>query len=792
MNLTEIMSSKTLIFDGAMGTMLQQRGLNLGELPELLNLSHPEVVTQIHREYVEAGADVITANTFQAHELKLGGHSVEAVVAAGVACAKNAGARLVALDVGPLGQLLEPSGNLTFEQAYSVFKRQIIAGEKAGADLVIIETISDLYEAKAAILAAKENTNLPVFCTMTFQEDGRTFLGCDPISAVFTLQGLGVDALGVNCSQGPDKLGAVVDAMIKYARVPVILQANAGLPVSRDGKDIYEMQAEQYAELCADMAAKGVRVIGGCCGTTPAYIRLIAEKLADRLPVPVSPVPATVCTSGTVAVVLDRRTTEIGERLNPTGKKKLQAALRSGDMAYLAKEAIAQVDAGARVLDVNVGLPELDEPAVMANVVRKLQSVVTAPLQIDSAGPAAIEAGLRVYNGKPIINSVNGQAQSMTAIFPLAKKYGALVIGLTLDENGIPPTARGRLEIARRIRDTALSHGIPPQDLLIDCLVLTASAQQDQVKETLEAIRLVKQELGLKTVLGVSNVSFGLPERELLNSVFLAAALGAGLDAAIINPSAAKYREVLDTYRVLSGEDRDAVYFVEKYQHTVKTPVVKKTPVKDTGSAGDIIRDIIVQGRPDESAAAVRKMLETAEPLEIVDGGFIPALDVVGQRFATGEIFLPQLMQSAQAVQNGFGVIKAYVKDSGKAPVSKGTIVMATVHGDIHDIGKNIVCMVLESYGYEVVDLGKDVPAEQVVAAVTAHDAKLLGLSALMTTTVQSMKQTIEAVREAGLGCKIMVGGAVLSEAYAQFVGADFYAKDAMDSVGIANGVFEG
>jgi len=694
MNVLKWMKDNILIFDGAMGTMLQQRGLKLGSLPELLNLTNPELIINIHKEFVLAGANVVSANTFQAHELKLGEHSVEKVVEAAVKNAKASGARFVALDVGPLGQLLEPLGTISLERAYEVFKRQMVAGEKAGADLIIIETISDLFEAKAAILAAKENTSLPIFCTMTFQEDGRTFLGCDPLTATITLQGLGVDALGVNCSLGPDKLAPAVETILRYSRVPVILQANAGLPVQRDGEAYYEMQAAQYADFVVPMVQNGVRIVGGCCGTTPEHIRLIKEKLDGVVPATTEPLRISACTSGNKTVILDDTVTEIGERLNPTGKKKLQAALRSGDMTYLMNEAISQVDAGAQVLDVNVGLPELDEPAVMAKVIRELQGVITAPLQIDSASPAAIETGLRVYNGKPIINSVNGKQESMKAIFPLAKKYGALIVGLTLDEDGIPPTARGRLEIARRMRDTAINYGLPPEDLLIDCLVLTASAQQEQVHETLNAIRLVKAELGLKTVLGVSNVSFGLPERELINAAFLAAALGAGLDAAILNSLSAKYREVLDAFRVINNEDKDAEHFIKKY-----TRETKEEPVKQ--AAGEVsLSKIIIQGRKDEAAAVIKKMLETTKPLDIIDNEFIPSLNAVGKQFERGEIFLPQLMQSAQAVQNGFAVIKDYMSQTGEKRMPKGRIIMATVHGDIHDIGKNIVSMILESYGY--------------------------------------------------------------------------------------------
>lgn len=810
MNVLEWIKDQILIFDGAMGTMLQKRGLAAGALPELLNLTDHDTVLQIHKDYVFAGADVVTTNTFQAHELKLQGHSVEEVVAAGMRCARASGARFVALGVGPLGQLMKPLGTIGFERAYEVYRRQMIAGEASGADLILIETISDLYEAKAAILAARENTGLPVFCTMTFQEDGRTFLGCDPLTAVITLQGLGVDALGANCSLGPDKLGSVMKTMLKYSHVPVMVQANAGLPVYRDGEAHYEMLPESYADWAAEMVCDGVRIVGGCCGTSPEHIRAIKEQLGERhrgwfLVSGQASTPRTTpcvvrvsaCTSGNRTVVLDGAVTEIGERLNPTGKKKLQAALRSGDMAYLIKEAIAQVEAGAQILDVNVGLPELDEPAVMAKVVCELQEVVYAPLQIDSSNPAAIEAGLRVYNGKPIINSVNGKRESMERIFPLAKKYGALVVGLTLDENGIPATAQGRLEIARRIRDTAARYGIPQEELLIDCLVLTASAQQEQVKETLTAIHLVKSELGLKTVLGVSNVSFGLPERELINAAFLAAALGAGLDAAILNPISERYRQVLDAYRVLNNEDKDARQFIEKY---------REAETQENTTQGDrllvldntrnlslcVVHEIISQGRKEEAAAAVSELLKTVAPLEVIDNAFIPALNAVGKRFELGEIFLPQLMQSAQAVQNGFRIIKERMRSTGQKQVEKGRILMATVHGDIHDIGKNIVGMILESYGYEILDLGKDVPAETIVEAIRCNQIRLVGLSALMTTTVKSMKDTITSAREAKLDCSFFVGGAVLNAEYATFVGAEYYAKDAMESVTIAERFFAG
>ena len=786
MKLSNLLQNQVLIFDGAMGTMLQKKGLAPGALPELLNLTDPETVTEIHREYVEAGADIITANTFQAHELKLKHESVEDIVSAGIACVKASGAKFAALDVGPLGQLMEPMGTLRFDDAYKAYRRQMIAGEKAGADIIIIETMSDLYEAKAAILAAKENTNLPVICSMTFQEDGRTFVGCDPLTAVITLQGLGVDALGVNCSLGPESLAPVVHTMLHYSRVPVIVQANAGLPVINDGVTTYETSPEDYAAHVIELVRRGVRIIGGCCGTSPEFIRLLRDGINGIDLTAILPQRISACTSATRTIVLDSATTAIGERLNPTGKKKMQTALRNGDMGYLLGEAIAQTEAGAQVLDVNVGLPDLNEAAVLTALIKEVQGIVNTPLQIDSTDPAAIEAGARACNGKPIINSVNGKREVMEQIFPIAKKYGALVIGLTLDESGIPPTAQGRLEIARNIRDTALDYGIPEEDLIIDCLVLTASAQQSQVKETLAAIRLVKAELGLKTVLGVSNVSFGLPGREAINAAFLAAALGAGLDAAILNPLSARYREVLDIYRVLNDEDKNAEDYIGKHATDDK----KAAPKTTAETEGLSLAQIIEQGRKAQSAAAVKKLLCEMPPVKIIDNEFIPALNRVGKRFERGEIFLPQLMQSAGAVQNGFAVIKDYMQNSGEVRESKGKILLATVHGDIHDIGKNIVGMMLESYGFDVIDLGKDVPAGAVVGAIKQHNVKLVGLSALMTTTVKSMKDTIAMARAEGLDCSFIVGGAVLNEEYTSYVGAEFYAKDAMESVAIANRFF--
>ena len=783
MNIRDALQTELLFFDGAMGTMLQSRGLTAGQLPELYNLTHPDLVTDIHRAYVTAGADIITSNTFQAHELKLGEHSVEEIVAAAIACARAAMPRFVALDVGPLGQLMEPMGTVRFEQAYEVFRRQMMAGEAAGADLILIETISDLYEAKAAVLAAKENTNLPIFCSMTFQADGRSFVGCDPLTAVLTLQGLGIDALGVNCSMGPDALRPVVETMLAHARVPVLLQANAGLPTICDGHSCYHLTVDDYAEQVVAMVDQGVSIVGGCCGTTPEHIHLLKALLCDKKPVSTAPQTITACTSGTHTVVLDGKTTVIGERLNPTGKKAMQAALRESNIDYLLGEAIAQTNAGAQVLDLNLGLPELDEPALFSSVVRQVQAITQAPLQIDSTDPAAIEAGVRIYNGLPIINSVNGKQAVMDAIFPIAKKYGALVIGLTLDENGIPPTAAERLAIAERIRNCARGYGVPDENLIIDCLVLTVSAQQPMVKETLAAIRLVKSELGLKTTLGVSNVSFGLPNRELLNANFLAAALGAGLDSAIINPYSKRTQEVLDSFRVLNNEDCNATAYIARYGQDAAPP----TPHLQSDLT---LTQIIERGLKDQSTAKVEQLLQTTPALEIIDNHFIPALNSVGARFESGALFLPQLMLSAQAVQNGFAVISRHSAASGSARSSKGRILLATVYGDIHDIGKNIVKMLLENYGYEVIDLGKDVPIDLVVSTIREKNIRLVGLSALMTTTVNSMKDTIAAVRAANLPCTFFVGGAVLTEEYTAYVGAEHYAADAMEGVAIAKAFF--
>lgn len=789
MDFREFLKENIVIFDGAMGTMMQRMGLQAGELPELLNMTHPEMIRDIHRQYVEAGSHVVSTNTFQASEYKLKncGYTVEEIIYRAVSLAKESGARFTALDVGPVGQLMEPLGPLTFQEAYEMFRRQMAAGEKAGADLIIVETMSDIYEVKAALLAAREHTSLPVILSLTYQADGRTFTGTDPVTATLALQGMEPDALGLNCSMGPRELLPITEKILRYSKLPVIVQANAGLPDIIDEETVYTITPEEYVESVTAMLDLGVRIIGGCCGTDPEFIRQICQAAQGRKPIPPRPEKCSAVTSATRTVFLDNRITVIGERINPTGKPKLKEALRENRIEYILNEAIDQAKHGADVLDINVGLPELNEPEVIRQTVKSVQEICSLPLQIDSADPKAIEAGLRACNGRAMVNSVNGKKESMEAIFPLVKKYGALVVGLTLDEDGIPETAEGRYAIAEKIVHTAENYGIPREDILIDCLTLTASAQQQAVLATLEGIRLVKERLGVKTVLGVSNVSFGLPNRPLLNSIFLTAAMGAGLDAPILNPMSEEMMRAVETFRVFNCQDPGAARYIEKYSDVrIEAKVPESKP---TVGAFDALMELIIDGLKEETADQVRLLLETCSPLDIIDQGFVPALNQVGEGFETGEVFLPSLMMSAEAVKAGFDVIKAARKPEDETS-SKGKVVVATVQGDIHDIGKNIAKMLLENYGYEVIDLGRDVSIEKVVDAVRENQAKLVGLSALMTTTVKNMKSTIAAIREAGLDCGIMVGGAVLNPEYAQFVGADYFAKDAREGVEIAKKVF--
>ncbi|GFH42102.1 5-methyltetrahydrofolate--homocysteine methyltransferase [Lactococcus hodotermopsidis] len=793
MTILDDLKDRILLFDGAMGTQLQNRGLPIGGIPEHFNLSHPEIVAAIHADYVAAGADVITTNTFQANTTKMTAEELAEVITTAVKLAKKANPKYVAYDMGPTGQLLQPMGTLSFEAAYDMFARQAILAENAGADLVIIETLADLLETKIAILAVKEKTNLPVFVTMTYQEDGRTFVGTDPQTATLTLQNLGVDVLGVNCSLGPKELAPIVATILDYAQVPVMVQANAGLPQMEHGETVYKISPETYADYTQKLLDKGVSVVGGCCGTTPEFIRQLRTIINKTEKVVPQTKSGTFVTSGLKTVEIGNGLTLIGERINPTGKPRLKEALRKDDVSYIIKEAVAQRDAGADILDVNVGLPEIDEAQMMIKTVTELQSLLDLPLQIDSSEIAALEAGARHYNGVPLINSVNGKQSSMDKIFPIVAKYGGVVLGLCLDNDGIPETAEKRYQVAEKIVHEAGKYGITPDRVMIDPLVLTASAQQDQVPVTLDTIRLVKERLGCKTVVGLSNISFGLPNRALLNGTFLAQAFGAGLDAPIMNPLSDYMMSVVRSIRVFTGQDANSADFIDKEQGAnIAVSAAGANGAAPVKTAENLdLKDMIIKGRKELTATETRKLLETMTPLDIVNTYFIPALDVVGAKFENGDLFLPQLMQSAEATKNAQEVLKDKLAQSGQQSENLGKILLATVEGDIHDIGKNIVKMILENYGYDVVDLGKDVSIETVVATVIAQDIKLVGLSALMTTTVQNMKKTIAAVKAAAPDTTFMVGGAVLNEDYREFVDADYYAKDAMASVEIAQRFFK-
>ena len=790
MEIEERLKEGILIFDGAMGTMLQSSGLQLGELPEILNITDSKIIIEIHKAYIEAGANVITTNTFGANEIKFenSNFSVEKIIHSAVENAKIATKNkqaYIALDIGPIGELLEPMGTLTFDEAYSIFKRQIIQGVKSGVDLILIETMTDLYEAKAAVLAAKENSDLPVFCTMSFESDKRTFTGCNATSMVMVLEGLGVNALGVNCSLGPKEIEPIIDEILKISKVPVMVQPNAGLPNIIKGDTIFNILPEEFAVYGAKFKEKGVKVIGGCCGTTDRHIESLVKalkkvKIKDKKYSPLSG----VCTP-TKAVIIDQ-VKVIGERINPTGKKLFKEALRNGDIDYILREAIAQVDAGAHILDVNVGLPEINEEEIMVKVIKEIQSILDVPLQIDSTNAKAIEMGLRYYNGKAIVNSVNGENKVLENILPIVKKYGAAVVGLTLDERGIPSSGEERFRIAEKIVKTAESYGIDKKDIYIDCLTLTAAAQQKDVKETLKALSLVKEKLNVKTVLGVSNVSFGLPNREILNKTFLAASLFAGLDLPIINPLNKDIMDTIVASKVLWNEDKGAKEYL-KYNKNISK---EQTPIKkDVNNIQDDLFKIILKGIKEEAQIATVKLLENKQPLEIVNEYIIPALDIVGEKYENGHIFLPQLIQSAETVKESFKVIKDKLSKGTDAEISKGKIVLATVKGDIHDIGKNIVKVLLENYNYEIIDLGKDVSKEKIVEAVIKNNVKLIGLSALMTTTVKNMEETIFELKRTKPDCVVMVGGAVLNEEYANMIKADFYAKDAKESVTIARKV---
>ncbi len=795
MRIESILDRRRFVFlDGGMGTQLQKRGLKPGQKPELAALEMPEILTEIHAEYVAAGADLLLANTFGANARKLTGtgYTVAQVVEASLACAQCAAKNkdvLVGLDIGPLGELLAPAGTLSFEDAYASFSEIVRAGVRAGADFVFLETMTDLYELKAAILAAKEQSSLPVFVSMSFEGRGRTFTGCTVESYGVTAAGLGADAIGINCSLGPAEILPFAQRLCRTvpAHIPVFVKPNAGLP-NPDGS--YNLDADEFAREMKAYASIGVSMVGGCCGTTPEYIAKLREVFASQVPAQKIPLQRS-CLCTPVRFVEVNGITVVGERINPTGKKRLQQALREGDSAYPCSQAVAQSEAGAEILDVNAGLPGIDEAATLERLVKDLQAVTDLPLQLDSSNPEALSRALRIYNGKPIVNSVNGEQKTLDAILPLCKKYGAAVVGLTLDEKGIPTSAEARFAIAERIVQAATAAGIPREDIYIDCLTLTASAQQEGAVQTLEALTRCKRELGVRTVLGVSNISFGLPCRSYLNTTFLTMAMAAGLDLAIMNPNTPEMMAAVRSYRVLTAQDKQSADYVAAYADVQiqSQQISKSTPEnrKTLSATEDALFEAVRRGLKEEARTAAEAALVSREPLDVVNTSLIPALDVVGDGFEKGTIFLPQLLQAATAAQAAFEAVKAKIAAQGKPTSSnKGKIVVATVKGDVHDIGKNIVRVILENYGYDVLDLGRDVPPERVVEAVRTTGAKLVGLSALMTTTVPNMKATIDALHAAKLDCKVWVGGAVLTPSYAKEIGADFFCKDAKASADLA------
>lgn len=804
MNIRERLGKELLFLDGGMGTLLQAEGLAPGELPETWNIEHPEKVEAIHRRYYEAGSDVVLANTFGANVCKFHDdrYTVEEVIRAGIANAKRAGEQIgketyVALDMGPTGKLLKPMGDLDFDDAYEAFAEAVRYGEKYGADLIHIETMSDTYEVKAAILAAKENSSLPVFVTMIFDERGKLLTGGDVPSVVAMLEGLRVDALGLNCGLGPKQMLPILNDLRRYTSLPIIVKPNAGLPKQKNGETYYDVEPDEFARIMQEVVKEGACVIGGCCGTTPEHIKKLVEECKDLPLREIEKKHDTIVSSYGQAVILDDMPRIIGERINPTGKKKFKEALKNEDMDYILKEAITQQDKGAHILDVNVGLPDIDEVAMMEKVVKELQSVTSLPLQIDTVDGKAMERAMRIYNGKPMINSVNGKQVSMDEIFPLVRKYGGVVVGLTIDEEGIPKDAEGRVRVAGKIINEAAKYGIDKKDIVIDVLTMTISSEKDGAKVTLEALKRVREEFGVRTVLGVSNISFGLPRRPIVNSYFYAMAMQNGLTAGIINPSSEDMMKAYRSYNALMGFDENCTNYISTYAGTTETVTVQASQA--AAAAGNApkaagiemtLKYAIERGLKEEAHHITRDLIGTREPLDIIQEELIPALNVVGEGFEKGTVFLPQLLMSADAAKIAFAVIKDVLASSGQEEEKKEKIILATVKGDIHDIGKNIVKVLLENYGFDVIDLGKDVPPEAIVEKAVEENVTLVGLSALMTTTVVSMEETIKLLREKKPDCKVMVGGAVLNQDYADMIGADFYGKDAMQSVHYAQKFF--
>ena len=787
MKFIERLGKEWLFFDGGMGALLQARGLAAGELPETWNITRPEEIQSIHRAYLDAGSDIINTNTFGANALKFPDNLRE-IVESAVSNAKEARRQsgredaYIALDLGPTGRLLQPMGDLPFEQAVELFGEVVRIGAAAGVDLVLIETMSDSYELKAAVLAAKENCDLPVLATVIFDENGKMLTGGTVDSVAAMLEGLRVDALGVNCGLGPKQMLPIVKRLTEVSSLPVIVNPNAGLPRSENGKTVYDIDADEFAALMGEIADLGVQVLGGCCGTTPAHIRKMIETCKGHYFVPVEPKHRTVVSSFSQAVEIGQKPVIIGERINPTGKSKFKAALRENNIEYILSEGLAQEDNGAHILDVNVGMPEIDEPAMMERVVTRLQGVTALPLQIDTSDTAAMERGMRLYNGKPMINSVSGKRESMEAVFPLVKKYGGVVVGLTLDENGIPDSAEGRVQIAKKIYDTAVQYGIGKEDIVIDGLAMTISSDSRSALVTLETLRRVRDELGGHTILGVSNISFGLPQREIINANFFTMALQNGLSCAIINPNTDAMMRAYRAFLALTDQDAQCAGYIAAYGNQ---PTVAPQAAADSAIP---LGESIERGLQERAAQAAKAALQTVPPLELVNTELIPALDRVGKGFEAGTVFLPQLLMSAEAAKAAFEVVKDAMRGAPQA--TRGKIILATVKGDIHDIGKNIVKVLLENYGYQVLDLGKDVAPEVIVDTAIQEEVALIGLSALMTTTVVSMEQTIRLLREKKPDTKVVVGGAVLTQEYADSIGADCYARDAMATVHYADSVF--
>lgn len=799
MTFSEFLKDNIVYLDGGMGTLLQAKGLKPGDAPERWNISHPDVICVIHRDYFDAGSNVVCTNTFGANTLKYSKDELEKIIKAAVknaadarAQSSSAGEKFIALDIGPSGKLLKPLGDLDFEDAVGVFAETVRIGTSCGVDLILIETMNDSYETKAALLAAKENSDLPVIVCNAYGEDGKLMTGASPAAMAAMLEGMGAAALGANCSLGPRQLRGVAMELLQNASVPVILKPNAGIPRSVDGKTVFDVTAEDFSDEVCELVKKGIRVVGGCCGTTPAYIKALTDKTRGMTPVPVRDKNLTVVSSYTHAVKLGKAPILIGERINPTGKKRFKQALLENDMDYILAEGVKQQEKGVHILDVNVGLPGIDEVTVLKNAVCELQAVIDLPLQIDTSDIRAMEAALRRYNGKAMINSVNGKEESMEAVFPLVKKYGGVVVALTLDENGIPATADGRVEIAEKILRRAAAYGIGKNDIVFDTLTMTVSADNTAALTTLEALRRIKNGLGCHTSLGVSNVSFGLPCRDAVNSVFFAMALENGLSAAIMNPYSADMMKTYYAYNALSGLDENCAAYIGASDSfaAVPSPGIA-APAAAARTAEDFSSELqraVVKGLKDRAADVTRELLVSIPPLDIVNNEIIPALNIAGTGFENKTVYLPQLLMSAEAAKSAFEVIKTHVSGSGKT-AGKGVFVIATVHGDIHDIGKNIVKLLLENYGFDVVDLGKDVPPETVAEAVVGLHAPLAGLSALMTTTVPAMEETIKLLREKAPWCRTVVGGAVLTQEYADKIGADKYAKDAMETVRYAESV---